>query len=307
MNAGRSPLGPPLVLAAATIWGSAGLFVRALEGQGLSSSQIVYFANGLGFVALLAGLLVFSRPTLHVGRRALLGMLVLGAIGFGFSFSCYAGAITLLGLGLATLLTCTHPVWTTLLAWRFLGEPIRRRRVVAIVMALIGCALVVQVFDPDAFHANLAGSALGLAAGVTYAVYSTLGKHLLESNKPLQVTVYTLAGGTLFLLPIQSAPLPTVVPTAAWTALGLFVLGQVLLAPLVFNLGLKRLEAGTASILSTWEVVVAVLIGVLVLHETMEPLQAVGAALVGGSIVLLQLPGWRRSAPSAEAATAPVP
>jgi drug/metabolite transporter (DMT)-like permease len=220
-------------------------------------------------------------------------MLALGAIGFGFSFSCYAGAITLIGVSLATLLTCTHPIWTTLLAWRFLGEPIRRRRVVAIVLALIGCALVVQVFDPDAFHATLLGSALGLAAGVTYAVYSTLGKHLLQANRPIQVTLYTLAGGTLFLLPIQSAPLPTALPTGAWTPLVVFVLGQVLLAPLAFNLGLQRLEAGTASILSTWEVVVAVLIGVLVLHETMEPLQALGAALVGASIVLVQLPSWR--------------
>ncbi|MBV9356586.1 MAG: EamA family transporter, partial [Chloroflexi bacterium] len=213
----------------------------------------------------------------------------------GFSFSCYAGAITLIGVSLATLLTCTHPIWTTLLAWRFLGEPIRRRRVVAIGLALIGCALVVQIYDPDAFHATLAGSALGLAAGLTYAVYSTLGKHLLQANPPLQVTLYTLAGGALFLLPIQSAPLPTALPSGAWTPLLVFVLGQVLLAPLAFNLGLKRLEAGTASILSTWEVVVAVLIGVLLLRETMEPLQAVGAALVGASIVLVQLPSWRGS------------
>src|SRR5207302_1708695 len=147
--------------------------------QGLSSWQIVYFSNAIGFLVLLAGLILFSRRSLSIGGRALFGVLALGAIGFGFSFACYTAAITLIGVSLASLLTSTHPVWTTLLAWRFLGEPIQRRRVLAMGLALIGCALVVHIFDPDALHATLAGSALGLAAGLTYAVYSTLGKHML--------------------------------------------------------------------------------------------------------------------------------
>ncbi len=109
MSGGRSGVGPALILGAATIWGSAGLFVRALEAQGLASSQIVYFANGIGFLLLLLGVLTFARRTLPVARRPLLAMLALGAIGFGFSFACYAGAITLIGLSLATLLTCTPP------------------------------------------------------------------------------------------------------------------------------------------------------------------------------------------------------
>src|SRR5437773_638249 len=45
-----------LVLVAATLWGSAGLFVRELVDLGLSPLQVVYYANGLGFLALLGGL-----------------------------------------------------------------------------------------------------------------------------------------------------------------------------------------------------------------------------------------------------------
>ena len=68
------------------------------------------------------------------------------------------------GISLATLLTSTHPVWTTLLTWRFLGEPTDRRRVLAVAAALVGCALIARVYDPGGLRANLLGIAFGLAS-----------------------------------------------------------------------------------------------------------------------------------------------
>jgi DME family drug/metabolite transporter len=291
-----------LVLIAATLWGLSGLFVRALVANQLSPLQVVYYANGIGFLVLLASLALVARRHLVVSLWALGGILLLGGIGNGLSFVCYTSAIALTGVSLATLLTSTHPAWTTLLAARFLGEPIGRRRVVAIAAALAGSALVARVYDPAALRANLVGVLFGLGAGLTYAVYNIVGKRvLIGGTHPLTVSLYSLGGAALVLLPLQSAPLPFGVAAPAWPWLLVFVLAQILVGPIIFNLGLKSLQAGVVSLLASWELVVAVLLGVLALGESLDLPQAVGALLVAGSILSLHLTG------AASGDTSPLP
>ena len=59
---------------------------------------------------------------------------------------------------------------------------------------------------------------------------------------------------------------------------------------LFYTYGLSGLETGRASILASVEPVVATIIGMLVYHETMSLLAALGVALVLSAVVLLNLP-----------------
>jgi drug/metabolite transporter (DMT)-like permease len=287
-------LGAPLVLTAASLWGIAGLFVNALTGYGLEPVQIVFYSDALGFLILFAIMALLYPRHLAIPRAALPSMLLLGFVGGGFSFVCYISALALAGVSLATLLTSTHPAWTTLLAWRFLGEPIDRRRVLAVAAALLGCALIARAYDPGGLRANVIGIAFGLASGVSYAVYNIAGKRTLERLHPLTVTVYTSGAAMLLLLPFQSAPLPTWMPGGAWPWLIVFIVAQIVFAPVIYNLGLSRLHAGAVSLLASWELVVALLLGLLVLGESLALPQAIGAVLVVGSIGVLQLAPARR-------------
>jgi drug/metabolite transporter (DMT)-like permease len=56
-----------------------------------------------------------------------------------------------------------------------------------------------------------------------------------------------------------------------------------------FLLALPRVGPGTASILSTFETVVGVGLAAVLLGESLDPLQATGAALVVGAVIMLQL------------------
>ena len=90
------------------------------------------------------------------------------------------------------------------------------------------------------------------------------------------------------LLPLQPAPLPTGLSAGAWPWLLVFVLGPSLVGPILFNLGLRRLEAGLVSLLAITQLVVGVVLGVVVAQDTLELPQLVGALLVGASVLSLR-------------------
>jgi len=295
-----------LVLVAATLWGSAGLFVRELVDLGLSPLQVVYYANGLGFLALLGGLALRAPRYLRVSWRMLLLIVVTGVVGGRVSFVCWASAIALSGVSLTTLLTATAPAWVTLLAWRWLGEPVGRRRLLVLGAAVLGCGLVARAYDPAALRATLAGVLFGLGSGFTYGLYTVLGKRVLEAQHPVTVTVYSLGGAAFLLLPLQAAPLPTALPAGAWPWLALFVGADILLGPLAYYAGLRTLPAGVVGLLTLWEPIVGVLAGVLALHEVLELPQVAGALLVVASGLALR-PGERGDPSDGGATPAPAP
>jgi len=279
-----------LVLLAATIWGVSGLLVRTLVDFDLSPVQIVYYSNALAFLILLGVLAAFAPRFLRVPWRVLPKLGLVGLLGGGLTFLLYTSALALTTLSLATLLLYTAPAWVTLLAWKFLGEQVGVQRLVAVGAAFLGCALVARLYDPSALQGSLLGVLFGLLSGLTYAVFAVFGKSVLLKNHPLSVTVYGQGTTALLLLPLQSAPLPIALPGAALPWLLLFVLGPSIVAPLAFNLGLRRLEAGTVTLLGMWELPVAVTLGVLVLSEPMELPQAAGALLIAASVFALRPP-----------------
>jgi len=276
------------IVLATTLWGASGLFVRALYGYQLAPLQVVYFANLISGVALTAALALVAPRYIRLRWRAMPGVVALGLVGNGLSFVCYANAVALTGISLATLLLYTSPAWVIVLAWRFLGEGIGPRRVLAVGAAFAGCALVARVYNPEAVRASLAGLLWGLGSGLGYGLYNVVGKRVLEDTHPLTVTCYGLLSGALLLLPFQPSLLPLDVQGPAWPWLIAYVVGPALTAPLFFNASLRLLEAGLVSLLSLWELLVALVLAALLLGEALEVPQALGALLVISSVLLLR-------------------
>jgi len=71
---------------------------------------------------------------------------------------------------------------------------------------------------------------------------------------------------------------------------------------LTFILGLRLVGPSRAAILSTFEPASTVLLAVIILGETANPIQYVGGALILASVVLLEGSGWRASRVLAQAA-----
>jgi drug/metabolite transporter (DMT)-like permease len=159
----------------------------------------------------------------------------------------------------------------------------------ALVLTFLGSALVVQVTQPANLTGNAAGIALGLVSAASYATYSLLGKHLLSRHRMATVMAAYLLLGTLLLLVVK-----LIVSPATWPApgealtIGLYTGVMTTLVPVtLFTFGLSRLPSGDATILLTFEPVVAFILAAAVLGESLDVGQWLGAAAVLAGVALL--------------------
>lgn len=282
----RSPRGYIQVAAAAVLWGTLGLAVRRIFAAGLTPLEAAAWRAAGAFVLLVAYCLLSDRQALRVTRRDLPLLAAFGAVSVAGFMTVYFTAIELATVATAAVLLYTAPAWVVVLARVSFGEPVTPMKAAAVALSFAGCALVIGAVGPGAMRLTPAGALAGLAAGLTYALYSIFGKTALRRHSPMTTVVYTLAFGAAFLIlaagglhrPPAGSLLPlaylAVFPTAA--------------AYLLYIGGLRWVEAGRASVVATLEPVVAALVGTLVLREPFGTLQWLGAALVIGGVVLVQ-------------------
>lgn len=284
-----------LVAAGAALWGTLGLFFKALLGAGLTPLSLAFLRSLITFAILILGLGVLRPALLRVARRDLPYFAIYGAVAVGLFYYVYVVAVDLTSVATAAVLLYTAPAWVTLLAWRLYREPLGPRKLAALGLAFLGCALVAGAYDPAQLRVNAQGILAGLAAGLTYALYSILGVPMLRSYTPWTVVTWAVGFGALLLAPLalaQGGPAfaPILTPSVAWLWLVGLAVGPTVGALLLYTSGLQRVPAGVASITATLEPVVATTLAVTVLGERLAPPQLLGGALILGAVLLL---AWR--------------
>ena len=279
-----------VVLIGATLLGSMGAWGRAVyrfEGD----PMLVVTWRALIGVVVLAGILALSRPTLlRVPWSAIPFFLVYGFFGVTLNFWSYFSAVKHTTLAVAITLLYTYPMFVTLFSALWLGEGLTRVKLAAAALTVLGAALVAQIHQAEFLRLNLRGILFGLLTGLSMAVYSILGKRAVVRYAPWTVVLYAFAGGALFLV-LGSGPgllAARDYPTVAW----IWIVGLALIPSLggyaLFTLGLRDLPASQVSVIATWEVVTAALLGWLLYGERLTPIQLLGAALVCVGILWIQ-------------------
>ncbi len=234
--------------------------------------------------ALPAGLLLLAitRQLPHGSwwwKSVVLGFLNIGA----FFALLFIAACSLPG-GVAATVGAVQPLIVLALASRFIGERFTRRRALAGIAGMVGVGLLVLQaqarLDAIGVLAALAG-ALSMAAGVV------LSKRWGQPAMPLATTAWQLTAGGILLLPllIFAEGLPTqafsVQNIVGFAYLSLF--GTALAYTLWFR-GIHLLPVGSTAFLGLLSPIVAVLLGWMVLEQTLTFGQLLGMAIILASL-----------------------
>ena len=263
--------------------------------------------EGADAVSVMAARFVIAAPVLWViaarpwqqrphGRlvpapRLAIGGLALGFVAYSAQAALFQGAVNLTGAALADLLLYAYPAMVVGLAWAMGREHPTRRRISALVVASLGTALVLLGGGGSQFDGL--GVALGLLAALAYTLYIMGCDRVVQGLQPFALAALVATGAgmaflTAGLVGIGGGLDFSFTPTAWWAVIGIAVAGTVL-AVGAFLMSLKLIGPSRASILSTLEPVVTVILAYVMLSERLGPVQLAGGVLVLAACVLLQL------------------
>jgi drug/metabolite transporter, DME family len=286
---GRAALGAALVIGAASLWASLGIFGRMAFAHGVPALDVASVRAFLAFVAILP-LALLQGPGLRRLRlppRDLPLLLGYGAIGIGAFYFVYLAAIERLPIAVAAALLYTAPAWVITIAWIMRWEPVRPGRLVPLALVLVGAFLVTGAFQNLA-AVDALGVAAGIASGAAYAIFTVIGKRIRERYDVLTTFLFAYGAGAL-VLAVVAPPWRTLLEYPdALTVLILMALGPTLLAVLLFYVGIRHIDASTASMLATIEPVIAALLALAWLGESLTGAVVAGTGLIVAAAVLLR-------------------
>lgn len=295
-----------MVAGAAILWGSLGVIYTLAIRQGVDTSALAFWRASLAGIVMVGGLSLFRPRLLRIRRRDIPFFVAFGVLSIGALSVVYILAVDRIGVATAAVLFYTAPAWVTLLAWRLYGESLTPIKVIALLLAFGGTALVAEAHDPAKLRLNASGLFFGLASGFTYAMYTIFGRRALQSYRPLTTVTYSLAFGGLVLVPlisIQDVRFVAQGPPSLWAILAVMALGPTVVSYILYTHGLEYIEASVASIIATLEPVSAAVLGYLILDQRLTPTQTVGGVLILMAVILLA--ASRRRQPARAPGTAP--
>ncbi len=277
------------ILVAGVFWGVIGLFTRELSALGVSSGGVLILRSSGCAVLFFLFALLRDPALLRIRWRDLWLFLAFGLGSTLFFTYCYYRSIDLGSLSAACTLMYSAPVFVMVISLFVFRERFTRRKLLALVWALVGCCLVSGLLEGET-GLSLAGVLYGLLAGIGYAFYSVCIKAL--SNRgygALTINVYGWALCALGGLVIWGAgPAAPAMTTAGgiWLSLGMIVISGFLPA-LLYSYGLQGEEAGKGAVMASVEPVMASIMGFVVFGETPTFLGLLGILLVLGAVILL--------------------
>lgn len=277
-----------MVVLAAIVWGTTGIFVNTLKALGFTTMELVFLRALTAFLCIGGFAAVRDRSLLKIKIKDIWIFIGTGMVSYVFFTFCYFYAMELCSLSVAAVLLYTSPVFVMVLGVLFLGEKFSGNKLAAIIMTVVGCALVVGIVG-SSIKISTFGVLVGVGAGFWYSLYTVFGSIGLKKYNTVTVTMYTFLIGALasalfidvpgffakisspdiFLWVIATGVITCVIPYSLYTA------------------GLAGTEASVASVLATLEPVSASVAGVVFYNENMDIYKICGMALVLCAIVVI--------------------
>jgi drug/metabolite transporter (DMT)-like permease len=168
------------------------------------------------------------------------------------------------------------------------------RRVIALLIALVGTALVLAGAASGSLDAL--GTAMGFGAALAYTVYILTGDRVGLGVPPVALAAFVCLGATCtFALASVARGGPQLGFGAdGWVLVAAIAVVSTVAAILCFFAGLARVGPSAASILSTLEPLVTVALAAAAFQESLGAVQLIGGALVLGAVLVMQWPARRR-------------
>lgn len=284
-----------LVALAAFFWGLSGGIGGVLLAEGWGAFVVSFYRGIIGLLFVLVWLLLRPGDSGLANPRMWLWAVIAG-LGVAGNFSFYFLSISEGSIAVAATLMYCAPVFVFLVSFILKFERPTPFKLAAIVIVVIGIALLTGIYDVGNSEVTLVGIGAGLLAGLSYAVFIFGFKYAARHGSPQAILVVAFSVlGIALIWPASAAQVIAVLGTPDWPIfLALGVLGAGL-SFIFYIVGLNHTLPTVASIVAMVEPVTASLFGIVFLSESLEGIQLVGMGLILVTVTALSV--YSNSAP----------
>ncbi len=267
-----------LIIASALIFGCMPLGAKFIYAEGVNSLSLVFWRNLLS-IPVLAFLTRLQGHSLRIEKGALVEISILAVVGYCVTSILLFASYYYLASGTATIFHFIYPAVVVIGGIIFFREKVRKNVLLCVLLCTIGICLFYNPGNPI----DLRGSVLALLSGVTYAAYILLLSVSKHKDIPgFKFGFYVTLICSLVMLPICliSGQLTFPKTLLGWLVTLVFSLSLCVGAVVLFQQGTFLVGAQRAAILSTFEPITSIFVGILVFQESVTIGTALGSVLV---------------------------
>jgi drug/metabolite transporter (DMT)-like permease len=287
----RRWLSVALLLGIAVIMGGNHVAARLAFNHGTGISLAVAARSSVTAIALLL-LLRATGTSLNLPRATLVRALVVGLF-VSVQSLCIYSAVARIPVALALLVFNTFPIVLGLLSWESGGERPSTRALVAMPVALSGLILALDAFGwsaqtTDTPSSMLTGIAFAAGASLSFGMALLLTTRWLPAvdGRVRTLILMSVVGFVSLAVALGGGDLRLPADATGWLGLAMLTILYGTAITGLFTL-LPRLGAVNNAAILNFEPVAALLLGWIVLDQSIAPLQLLGGGIVIAAIIVL--------------------
>ncbi len=274
---------------AAASYGTNPIFAIPLYREGISVPSVLFMRYAMA-VAIMFFATMIKSPKAFVIKPKYVGLLAFMGILMVLSSIALFESYKYLSAGIASTLLFFYPVMVAVIMAIFYKERLTKNSLACLVTAFLGVVILSK--NDDGGFISLLGLTLVMLSSLSYAIYLVyINRGPMKKINTSTITFYVILGGFLVMIPYCLLDGGLMLPktTPAWiNAIGLGFFPTVI--SLIFTSRAIALIGSTeTAIFGALEPLTAVILGILILGETLTITPAIGMILIFVSVTVLMM------------------
>ncbi|MBI5902832.1 MAG: DMT family transporter [Deltaproteobacteria bacterium] len=277
--------GYALAATSAVTFSIKGIFAKILYSYGLDPVTLLALRFMIAMPLFWAALMYF--PSERVSLRDFITLVLSGVIGFYAAALADFYGLLYIDASIERIILYTYPALVVVLTAVFFKERLGKRKIISIALTYAGLALALNVFS-GGLRADMTGAALILLSALVYSVSYLITEVLSARVSGVKISAYsTTAAAFAFIGTWRFSYVPR--EPLVWAYLVLIASISTFVPVLTLALGIKRIGASRAAVVSLIGPVSTAILAYLILGERLNIMQGAGMCLVIGGVLIISM------------------
>lgn len=267
--------------------------------NGGANAVTTLFLRFLTAAVILIGILLIRKTDFRISKRIAGRLAYISIVGYAATCITLFLSYNYITIGLATTLHFIYPAIVAVMSFFIFKEKLGFIKILSLVLSVIGVYILAGSKEASV---SILGAALSLASGIFYSIYTIeLGKEDMKSIDGLLLTFYVslFSAASIFGYGALTGALQFSIQSVGIAAiLGLAIICTVL-GMLAYLVAVQIIGPSDTAILSTFEPVTGVVLGILMFGESLSYAVAAGSIMVFVSVLLFSYSD-KKNVPDAE-------